>query len=128
VTDDLVAFLKARLDEDEQAARDAHYEGQRWLSEEEDVCRWPDDELVHIADRKRDARHIARWDPARVLAEVQAKRRLLTQFELRGNSVRATVHPSTGGVWDDLLRLLALPYASHPDYRSEWASDTEVTS
>jgi hypothetical protein len=67
------------------------------------------------------AGHIARWDPARVLREVEAKRRLLQQFELRGNSVRATVVPATGGVWDDLLRLLALPYADRPGYRQEWA-------
>ena len=33
--DDLITFLKARLDEDEAAARDSYHEGQRWLTEEE---------------------------------------------------------------------------------------------
>ncbi|MGW9031671.1 DUF6221 family protein [Streptomyces sp. NPDC055722] len=28
--------------------------------------------------------------------------------------------PPTGGVWDDLLRMLALPYADRPGYRDEW--------
>ena len=56
----------------------------------------------------------------RLLADIEAKRMLLLQFELRGNSVRATVQPSTGGVWDDLLRILALPYADRDGYREEW--------
>src|SRR6266550_3786728 len=78
--DDLVAFVTARLDEDEAAARESYYEGQRWLTEEEGVYRWPDDELVHTADRKADARHIARHDPARALREVEAKRAILDAY------------------------------------------------
>lgn len=64
--------------------------------------------------------HARMHDPVQVLREVEAKRRLLLQFELRGNSVRRTVQPSTGGVWDDLLRMLAMPYAGWPGYREEW--------
>jgi hypothetical protein len=30
------------------------------------------------------------------------------------------VPATAGGVWDDLLRLLALPFAGHEDYREEW--------
>jgi hypothetical protein len=138
VTDDLVAWLRERLDEDEQTARatgDAH-----WSYDRETFTVRA--EQSEVASRRRSTypgdpagattpildvygTHIARWEPARVLAEVQAKRRLLTQFELRSNSVRATVRPATGGVWDDLLRLLALPYAEHPDYRPEWAAGEE---
>lgn len=55
-----------------------------------------------------------------LIADINAKRLLLTQFELRGNSVRGMVQPATGGVWDDLLRVLALPYANRPGYRPEW--------
>lgn len=139
MSDELEAFLKERVDEDEQVAQDAHYEGQRWLSEEEDVCRWPDDELVHVADRKRDARHIALWDPARVLAEVQAKRRIIDLHKPRGVEGgppyrwTCTLCDHAPVPWDSYLewpcptlRLLALPYAGHGSYRAEWAPDTEV--
>lgn len=136
--DDLVQFLRARLDEDEQAAAWPNHQqsweacGPRHLSyasgSGESVT------AVNVGgdgplgwDRiyvKRDpgdlAEHIARHDPERVLAEVDTKRLLVYQFENRGNSVRATVQPSTGGVWDDLLRMLALPYSDHPDYRDTW--------
>ncbi|TDD37855.1 hypothetical protein E1287_07300 [Actinomadura sp. KC06] len=60
------------------------------------------------------ASHIVRHGPARVLAEVETKRRLIDQ------------HVGYSGGGDDdhwpvqTLRLLALPYASHPDYRPEW--------
>lgn len=131
MTDDLVAFLRARLDEDEQAAQEAHYEGQRWLSEEEDVCRWPDDELVHIADRKCDARHIARWDPVRVLAEVQAKRRIIEMYENADAAQRAgsisernrTQDEAAVDVLGEAVHALAAVYASHPDYRGAWSPD-----
>jgi Family of unknown function (DUF6221) len=108
--DDLIAFLRARLDEDEATADGLQF-----------ACRLPDKvpDFTACGGPAAEAywRH---FDPARVLREVAAGRLLLRQFELRGNSVRATVQPPTGGVWDDLLRMLALPYADHPDYRPEW--------
>lgn len=70
--------------------------------------------------RTVDAMHIARWDPARVLAEIDAKRQLLQQFELRRGAVLGIDGCETGGVWDDLLRMLALPYAGREGYREEW--------
>ncbi|MFF1341120.1 DUF6221 family protein [Streptomyces sp. NPDC058290] len=82
------------------------------------------------------AEHAACHDPARVLAEVDAKRRLLTVH------ARDTTYSFSGCVTCDAgdnscgcmggspydypcetLRLLALPYADHPDYRPEWAPD-----
>ncbi|MGJ3223773.1 DUF6221 family protein [Micromonospora aurantiaca (nom. illeg.)] len=100
--DDLVIWLRQQLDDDEQAAVAAGH-------------------ASHFYDCSGECfDHHERWDDARVLAEVEAKRRLLRQFELRGNAVRATVQPSTGGVWDDLLRMLALPYADRPGYREQW--------
>lgn len=100
----LVEFLRARLDEDEAAAK-------AWLPFGN-----PDD-----AARA----HIARHDPARVLAEVEAKRRII---DLHG------AEPHECVAWDgDLglpctcyevdcptLLLLALLYASHPDYDEAW--------
>jgi len=49
--------------------------------------------------------HIARFDPARVLAECEAKRRIVGLISSPGPQA---------------LRLLALPYADHPDYLPEW--------
>ena len=137
MSSDLVDFIRARLDEDEQVARAAHYEGQRWLSEEEDVCRWPDDELVHVADRKRDARHIAQWEPARVLRDVEAKRRVVEALgiaERNVDEVRRTaadygfvrVAESARDALLYAVRLLASAHAGHPDYRAEWALTKEA--
>jgi hypothetical protein len=76
------------------------------------------------------AEHIARWDPARVLAEVDAKRRILdevvedaTGLDMSVDLDRRTrprdevTEPYLGDV---LVRLLALPYADRPGYREEW--------
>ena len=123
---DLIAFLNARLDEDEAAALESYYEGQRWLTEEEGVYRWPDDELVHMADRKADARHIARHDPARVLREVAAMRRIVHRCE-RASTVPESVVSFTRGQDDgyrqacmDAVADLASVDSDHPDYREEW--------
>lgn len=129
----LAEFLEARIAEDEEAARDAHYEGQHWLTEEEGVYRWPDDELVHMADRTRDARHIARWDPARVLAECEAKRRLIAfAYDAdaiidgergcchSGEAIQAGQCPYMRPDDNEGVRILAAVYASHPDYDPSW--------
>lgn len=66
--------------------------------EQETEGRWPGEHLEHIA----------RHDPARVLAECEAKRRIMTMdFERYGEQV-------------ELLYMLALPYAGHPDYEEAW--------
>lgn len=72
------------------------------------------------------AAHIARHDPARVLADIAVKRRIVKLH---------SVLDGTGGDWDTdpparcaecrdehpctTLCLLALPYADHPDYDDE---------
>lgn len=72
--------------------------------------------------------HIARHDPARVLAEVDAKRRIIDEWQRHDLRVRevlaADLSPAhaderRNAVWS-VLRLLALPYADHPDHRQEW--------
>lgn len=98
-----IAFLRARLDEDEQVARVATAGSWRWENEEfEDepcphISEWchhgPDlqssaldgwgDPLVVIRSygydtngiyiKRPDAEHIAHWDPKRVLSEVEVK-------------------------------------------------------
>jgi hypothetical protein len=111
--DDLIAFLKARLDEDVKVARDATF----WTG---GVPEW-------TARAEPDWVHIARHDPARVLAEVEAKRRIIDRAEFVANHGPARDHVraldmTTGAsaALRDVLRLLALPYADHPAYREEW--------
>ena len=125
----LPEFLLARIAEDEDAARAACYEGQRWLTGEEDVLRWPADELVHVASRKRHAAHIARHDPARVLADCAFKRGLVEDAQ-RAMTVdfrritdqdvreRAECEAST---WEhDVLRPMAQLWAEDPDFNPSW--------
>lgn len=126
----LAEFVKARLDEDEAAARESHYEGQRWITEEEGVYRWPDDELVHLADRKADARHIARHDPARVLREVEAKRAILGAYQaavarqVAAAEGRADEEPEWHVARRAALHFacsaIAAIYSDHAGYRLTW--------
>jgi hypothetical protein len=68
------------------------------------------------------AHHIARHDPARVLVEVEAKRRILDTYEEATNFYRVHVAAPAGevhGLWT-AIQWLALPYADQPGYRDEW--------
>lgn len=146
-TVDLSEFLLARIAEDEAVAREATPGPWRWSEDLEDGMEseaahtyvrnesWPTPVIsahgVHtegfVQVQPADAAHIARWDPARVLAECQAKARIVSN------------HASTTTGWHDDegehvlycrwchrqwpcadLRALALPYADHPNYREEW--------
>jgi hypothetical protein len=85
----------------------------------------PADRLWWLA--KDAGQWIARHDPARVLAEVDAKRQMLElhhSIELPTEMLDACAECEVTGVYPEYpcrtLRLLALPYAEHPDYREEW--------
>lgn len=130
--DDLVQWLRAQLDEDEHAARAAGGEAWQWEHGYGDMCNdrtCPYGELatdeavimqVHGFDVRQDDRqvadHIARHDPARVLREIDAKRRVIVglQHLLRGDD------PFVTSIADDSLRALAEPYADRPGYRDQW--------
>jgi hypothetical protein len=144
---DLIEFLRARLDDIEQTARAALRDPQYLVDDHATVDDgvWragshPHDECavdgvgIRIYDEgghtAEQARHIALHDPARELAEVDAKRRILDEVvdeatgldmsvdgDRRVGPRDTTTEPYLGTV---LLRLLALPYADHPDYREEW--------
>ena len=117
---DLDQFLLARIAEDKRIAADAATDGGReeW---DADAYRPP-----HVAE------HVARHDPARVLAECAAKRRLVlacrdSRPDLRFLGARPNGladFPLTPTDQHQLaaltLALLALPYAGHHDYRPEW--------
>ncbi|MFE1321615.1 DUF6221 family protein [Kitasatospora phosalacinea] len=148
-TTGLVAFLRARLDEDYKLAFEAGNGGpEHWKFDpelpwngdngpREAIVRFNGSALGYVAAVDPvhgkygtwGARHIARHDPARVLAEVNAKRRildeLLDEIDERDRTYQVEYWDHFMGPYrpltDQLLRLLALPYATHPDYRPEWA-------
>ena len=136
MTDDLAQFLRDRLDEDEEAARNATT-GPWWV-EDTSPRYWGEERdaevssadgrlavLQHENDGALNAVHIVRWDPARVLADMQAKRRIVALHSdpHGGDPSCSSIDYPENAEDCETLRLLALPYASHPDYRPEWAPD-----
>ncbi len=122
--DDLVQFLRDRLDEDEQAARAAH--APNWSTDGRTGLHYGvEDGWMTDALTTADADHIARHDPARVLREVEAKRRLLTDYEENAADLDAQHAPDMDYVGradglETALQHLATAYADHPDYRDAW--------
>jgi hypothetical protein len=169
-TMELVDFLRARLDEDEETALGASpggwhygtvdsvaggalYDTTRTIANVVYEQRGDHDGRIvrHLleAEADRNGAHIERHDPARVLADVGAKRRILEMHESWPVLVeRPPVMKFADGVenlavsmsqqvaWlttkeyrarfgDEpptslILRALALPYADHPDYDESW--------
>lgn len=67
--------------------------------------------------------HFDRWVPARVLAECEAKRRIVEHVTHRmlGEPPFASGRVLQGlQPWRYTLQLLALPYSDHPDYDPAW--------
>jgi hypothetical protein len=135
MSDDLINFLRARLDDDAAMARSAGAEPWSAMTEET-----PDGENIYYTVETRkppralveslatgpsaQARidHMGRHHPARVLREVEAKRELLSRYE----AMEAGVLVVTGleSIVSEYRRVilpqLALPYADRPGYREEW--------
>jgi hypothetical protein len=143
MSDDLVAFIGARLDEDEAAANAATIGP--WAVGREDgdggwhilrgigIVAGPGHEGGGVWGRP-DADHIARYDPARALREVAAKRRVLERHRPVGGTpsyrAQACAGCGTEGYCDDPvtekmsdcpeLRDMAAIWDAHPDYRQAW--------
>lgn len=132
----LVEFLLARIGEDEESARQAGSgEWESWSHRAGGV-----DLRDLVENRKRFAEvpsdrdeHIARHNPARVLAECAAKRRIVelhSPVEDQGATVCSECGPDEdvrfrveayGRGWPcPTIRTLATVYVDHPDYREEW--------
>lgn len=162
--DELVAFVRAQLDarelelaEDERVAREITApewsEGCSWLADLRDPL--PSQRRAYGLSKEwqllseADTRHIARWDPARVLAEVaaeradiDAKRRILDIWEtwnrerleswapkqawidgirpLPAQPYERTIHEWAGMGLVIAVKHLAEVYAGHPGFREEW--------
>ena len=106
--DDLVQWLRAQLDDDDQEAQDA-------LKRTTTTRRRIGGEWVEGTVQPPEWRRSV-WGPARVLREIDAKRRTLIRCEeamLSANPM--LVHFAKQTAWE-----MALPYADRPGYRDDW--------
>jgi len=124
-TPSIVEFLAARLQEDEDTARAAARAAENGYNTEP-PWEFDNDEVV-IADGRgiitgpwgiehEIARHVERFQPARVLCEVASKRAIL---EL-GICLACDVELQPCDHREDTLRALAAVYSDHPDYDETW--------
>lgn len=123
----LGVFLTARLDEDERVAQ-AALDGTREPRHHAECSKGCDSIHFTVAggDDEPGAEalgaHIVRHHPARVLAEVAAKRAIVREYvEARdydhGGEMRCFGHEE--GL-EEAVTLLAQPYADHPDFDPAW--------
>lgn len=112
----LTDFLAQRLDEDEAVARKAVLMRDRTKfarghePEVPDMSAWANDDVLGGA--------VVSVGPERVLAEVEAKRRIVEQCTHDG---RMEPTEDSDDILDWLtLRHLAAVYADHPDYDEAW--------
>jgi hypothetical protein len=123
----LAEFLLARIAEDERWANECAkvFPGDWELSDRGWMAKVtadePDFRIVSQIDQDQlptgtvswlgDAlAHVARHDPARVLAECEAKRQIIGYLTSRDDYADQI-----------MLQLLAAPYADHPDFHAEWS-------
>jgi hypothetical protein len=163
----ITEFLLARIAEDEAVAKAATTGPWRWCDDPEEGMESETATMVNgqypqrviwangmhtegfVNTEEPDRGHIARWNPARVLAECGAKRRIVEANDMRqakadspehgwwGNGLetgmtvgRRRLSPSEAETFmeewyepappNTTLRALASVYADHPDYREEW--------
>jgi alkanesulfonate monooxygenase SsuD/methylene tetrahydromethanopterin reductase-like flavin-dependent oxidoreductase (luciferase family) len=122
---DLVEFLRERLADEEAAAKRVRQPYRLYVDDEgriaepkriDDLHDEHDGEYEQWADGEdRMPNHIANWsliyDPARVLREVEAKRRIVGWADSPALPDYETNY---------VLTSLALPYSDHEEFKEEW--------
>lgn len=114
---DLVEWLREQIRTDEEVARAASQEPWSLFDDGENAFVL---EGAHVYGYHtegfvgpEDGAHMVNWQPARVLSEVEAKRKLV---DLLVETMEGDYAP-----WnDDALRLLAAPFKHRPGWRDEW--------
>lgn len=146
MSEGLVEWLRAQLDEDERVAECIRHggftpptwhvvpdpDGGAFIYAEDRMIGAPVDEppdrddepLAKVTGGRNEAEHIALWDPARVLREVEAKRKILDDFDRCWRTINAYAADEIREVYyDQILPALALPYSDRPGFREEWRAD-----
>lgn len=100
--DELIAWLRQQLDDDERVARQV-------MADPGGVFLDPETDATNVMTI---AAHLYRWPPKRVLAEVEAKRRILDE------AIRLSRYDGEF----EFVQLLARPYAGRAGWREEWTS------
>jgi Family of unknown function (DUF6221) len=134
--DDLIAFLKARLDEDEASAKAAYCKGpsEQQPTAPPEGAWWTVPQIMTALGPGTylDAGHIARHDPGRALREVAAVREILDMAEERaGRDLPEGVHDGRdpdererdedlAAMLGEVVRIHAAIWDDHPGYRPEW--------
>lgn len=132
--DELIAFLRARLDDDERIAKaatpgpwsvndESFAESIRAADGTEVVAggRWGGE--APVFESTEDALHIAAHDPARVQLEVESGRQAIAHYErVAAHRWKHLDYELAVGAVEVQLKLRALAYAGHPDYREAWTS------
>lgn len=120
----LTEFLLARIAEDEATARAVTFD----VAIAEDRYSWASVDF----NEGTNAAHGRRWAPERVLAECEAKRKIVRQARLAIQTSDAVAESEGDEInnngrkhgyaqaFDVVLDLLALPYADHPQFQAEW--------
>lgn len=112
MSDDLVKFLRARLDEDEHMCRFAMWDGEGpWTEVSSGVLQTAGD--LYPTGNQGISRYAVHFQPERMLREVEAKRQMIPFL----------VEAVSGHVYGakTCLVLMTRAYAEHPDYRTKWA-------
>lgn len=130
--EDLITWLRACLDDDEETAKAATPGPWKAINADEYGAE------VHTADGRtavacsregggvglEDALHIARHDPAAVLEDVEAKRAVLDEYESAIRFYAENTSPMTPDVetrgLGTAITLLARAYRHRPGWRTEW--------
>lgn len=149
---DLVEFLTARLNEEQRLAEwaakphlgpqepgdTAVWQVEEWVPSEHEegavpAAIWVTDRSEMGIGQMRPDRgipaHIAYWDPARVLADIAAKRAIVAEYRTHAEHRQRYGDKETDYSWgartklDWICKLLAAPYAAHPDYDEAWRID-----
>lgn len=139
---DIAAFIEARLSEWTEAAEAASevwcgsfddgptfkpswsltthrtviISGDKWTCSDDHVC--------NTDDSVAKAEHIVIHDPAQVLRQVKAMRRILGQLEGAREHWRATGGKAGNGVvlaLEAAVAAVASQWSDHPDFQKEWA-------
>jgi hypothetical protein len=123
----LIEFLRTRYDEEQRDA-EAAYDGdgyREWDIPCTGVVQVAGGDLDGLVVAPRNAAiHVARHDPARVLADVAAKRWLVDRAE---HVMASSRDHAEATAWLHVVQRLATVYADHPDYDPAW-QPAEVTT
>jgi hypothetical protein len=138
MTHPMLTWLEAQLDDDQCVAEAAHLNPWRWnywdADVNGDVPSWAElmsgDDVVIACEGQlvmfgtADAEHIALHDPAAVLADIAAKRAIITDHQSGSCAMCWTSPndpPERERTYCRTVKLLATAYANRPGWDPSWA-------